>query len=171
MILKGYGRATGALFLSYMGLANLAGRIVTLTSKLIFHSGNCLIQITIFTMMIAASHAVILFTGSYFGILVGAILSGFSSGLFFPQIPIILLEIYPSELYGAIYSVWNIFLGVGFCLGGYFGGFIRDITSSYDLLFELAIICNSIMAVNFFISGVSCRKICKKKCKNKSIDG
>jgi MFS family permease len=154
MLVKGFERQTGSEFMSYIGLMNFCGRIVGFVSKLII-PGKGILQMSLFTLINGGSHAIIIFSGSYYGILFGALLNGFSYGLCVTQIPVLMLEIFPDKLYGPAISVMNLVGGIGSILVGYFGGFIFDVTNNYTILFDIAAAFSVLIASLLLIVGLS----------------
>ncbi|XP_052805333.1 monocarboxylate transporter 4-like [Mya arenaria] len=154
MVLKNYSRELGSLFASYIGLANLGGRIVGACLKF-FIPGHSILIIALGSAVNGASHALVLYMGSYGGLLGAALLSGFSYGSIVSRFSVMFYEIFDISLFPPAIVGYNIVGGIGGIVGGYAGGLINDETGSYDLIFLIATVCSFVNAASFLILVVS----------------
>lgn len=86
-----------------------------------------------------------------------AICFGFFSGLNSPTYGAAAADIFLGRHFGSIFGFFNIGYGLGSAIGAWVGGYLFDITGSYDYAFALAIIVTGFASIFMWIS--SPRKI------------
>ncbi|KAL4240124.1 hypothetical protein ACF0H5_000918 [Mactra antiquata] len=164
-ILRGYERRTGALLVTYLGMANFCARTFGVFLKIAIPGKN-LLQMTLFALLNGFTHAIILFFTPYTGLLIGSLLCGFTFGMIMSAWTTAILEVFTAEEFRVAMVAINVIGGIGSLFDSFFGGYIQDVTNSYDLLLLLAIILSGFVVVILIILNIlsmrSYRHICIK---------
>ncbi|KAL4240121.1 Mct1p [Mactra antiquata] len=161
---KGLGREIGSQLASYCGIAGFVGRTACFGLKMIV-PGKSLLQSSALSLIIAASHAIIVYSESYTYILLGTLLNGFALGMLVSLFSNVLLEIFSPGHFGSAFTITFVVNGVGSFLGGYIGGFIRDTYGNYNLLFNLSIGFGVLMTLLYLTLVISVSNIWRKMFK------
>jgi MFS family permease len=79
--------------------------------------------------------------------------SGFATGLFSPTIFVGLADIFHGKNIGAINAMLLVGTGIGGAIGPWLGGYIYDVTGSYDKAFIISMIAFAVAFICFWIAG------------------
>ena len=154
MVQKGYERETGSNFVAYNGILNACGRTLGVLLKCCM-PGHSSYVMSVSMLVNAVSHALVIYVGTYPGMMAGVMLAGLSHGVMVSRIAVIAYEVFDPQLYAAALVGFNITGGLSGILGGYVGGLVNDLTGTYHIIFLIAIVCSLVNTVSFFVVGVS----------------
>jgi MFS family permease len=82
-----------------------------------------------------------------------AVCSGFATGLFSPTIFVGVADIFHGRNIGAISAMILMGTGIGGAIGPWLGGYIYDVTGSYDRAFIISMIAFAVACITFWIAG------------------
>ena len=126
-------------FVSRIGFGMLADRIGGVRTLLI---GSACMAVMLFVFM---------FTTSYAGLLVAALLFGLGFSGIMPCYPLLIRLFFPANEVGWRIAGQYLFSAAGMALGGWLGGVIFDLAGSYAPAFAAGLAFN---AINFFLIGI-----------------
>ena len=170
LVLKGYSRETGSYMASFIGIANFSGRFLGVTSTLCAKFIRSIDHSIHSSLINAASHLMVVYLTSYWGLFSAAIINGLSYGFYSAHLPVIILESFGKEKYASAYATMNVMSGVGFFLSGILGGSIQDLLGTYDALFYFACVGTLLVSFLQLIIALTVRKVaCFKNDSNYEI--
>ena len=170
LVLKGYTRETGSFMASFIGIANFSGRFLGVTSTLCAKFIRSIDHSIHSSLINAASHIMVVYLTSYWGLFSAAIINGLSYGFYSAHLPVIILDSFGKEKYASAYATMNVMSGVGFFLSGVLGGSIQDLFGTYDALFYFACAGTLLVSILQLIIALTIRKIaCFKNDSNYEI--
>ena len=145
---QGYTLAQGARVLSVLFMAGFVSRIAF--GMLADRIGG-LRTLLIGSACMAVMLFVFVFTTSYAGLLVAALLFGLGFSGIMPCYPLLIRLYFPVTEIGWRIAGQYLFSAAGMALGGWIGGVIFDVAGSYAPAFAAGLAFN---AVNFFLVGI-----------------
>ncbi|MFQ5761745.1 MAG: MFS transporter, partial [Candidatus Bathyarchaeia archaeon] len=129
----GFELTTAGLILSLAGLGNFVGRFLFMPPLVHLTAKTVLFLTAIFQAVLIMF---LLTLGTYGGVvIVYALLFGIFYGAVIPQYPLLAERYYGPRAYSAVFGILSTAFGVGGFIGPLTGGFIHDLSGSYNLAF------------------------------------
>ncbi|XP_060598100.1 uncharacterized protein LOC132751904 [Ruditapes philippinarum] len=138
MVIRGYEREIGSLFVSLTGFANFLGRGIGAVLRL-FCKVPTVYHWVYLAPIVAVSHFLVVSFYDYWPLFGANLLYGISFGITVAQEPAIMFEASGLERYPKGIALMNLMYGLGNFFGGLIGGVIKDELGTYDMLFYIAI--------------------------------
>ncbi|XP_048748347.2 monocarboxylate transporter 2-like [Ostrea edulis] len=139
LVSNNYTKEDAALLLTVSGVFNLGGRIFAVPLSSFFSRPKILYHWSYICLALALSHALYpYFLQSYLVLILASGLYGICEGLLNSQGGSVVLQSLPMNLYPLGIATDITCYGVSSAVGGYIGGFIRDVTGGYDGVFYVA---------------------------------
>ncbi|XP_048748365.2 monocarboxylate transporter 6-like [Ostrea edulis] len=173
LVSNNYTKEDAALLLTVCGVFNLGGRIIAVPLSGFFSRPKILYHWSYICLALAVSHALYpLFLQSYSVLMIASGIYGICFGLLISHIAPVVLQTLPHDLYPIGIATEMTFYGISSAIGGYIGGFIRDVTGGYEGVFYAAsmssIICSFACFLLILMDNIYKRKK-KTKFHSKSI--
>lgn len=139
-VMKGFGIDAGAVLLSINGILGLVSKIWTTIMFKIFPNTRAGTHMSYAYIFWGISHIAVVISPVYWVMVLSMVLRGCFSGILFACVPSLRLELRGADLFQQTMAISNLVSGISNVLGGTFGGFITDVTGSYNLIFYIAAI-------------------------------
>jgi len=147
----GYSSLLAASVFALFGIASIAGQLAASISDTIGREKTVLIA-----MVLAIGGIVSLMsvsdTSQLWLLYLYSIGSGFATGLYSPTIVVGLADIFQGKSIGAISALILTGVGFGGAIGPWLGGYIFDITGSYNNAFIISIAAFALAGISFWIA-------------------
>ncbi|OGO32742.1 MAG: hypothetical protein A2Z29_08000 [Chloroflexi bacterium RBG_16_56_11] len=147
----GYSSALAASVFALFGIVSIGGQLCSSVSDKIGREGTLTIAAV---LSIGALIALMSAQGSHqpWLLYAYAIGSGFSTGLFSPNIIVGTADIFRGRNIGFISALLLTGVGIGGAIGPWLGGYIYDVSGSYNTAFIIAMAAYGIGCVSFWLA-------------------
>ncbi|XP_052763042.1 uncharacterized protein LOC128205446 [Mya arenaria] len=138
MVIRGFEREQGSLFVSINGFANFLGRGLGGILRMFCHVPTIYHWVYL-APVVAVGHLLIVNFYDYWPLFWANMLYGTFFGVTVAQEPAIMFEASGLERYPKGIALMNLMYGIGNFVGGLIGGIIKDELGTYNLLFYIAV--------------------------------
>ncbi|WAR10912.1 MOT6-like protein [Mya arenaria] len=139
VVTRGFTRQSGSVIASAIGMANFIGRMLGTLLRYKMPNTPTLYHWIYLCPLTAVTHALVVIFHDYTGIFCSCVAYGVIYGISVAQAPAIMFETAGLDRYPQGMALVNTMYGIGNILSGLLGGFIRDSTGQYDIVFWLAV--------------------------------
>jgi MFS family permease len=148
----GFSSALATSVFAMFGIASIIGQIVSPISDRIGREKTVTIAVVLAIGALAALISV-KDTSQLWLLYFYAVCSGFATGLFSPTIFVAVADIFHGRNIGAIAAMVLTGTGIGGAIGPWLGGYVYDITGSYDNAFIISMAAFAVAGISCWIAG------------------
>ncbi len=147
----GYSSLVAASVFALFGIVSIVGQVGAFISDIIGREKTALIAVVLhmgglFALM--SVHG----TSQPWLLYIYAVCSGFATGMFSPTIIVGAADIFHGKNIGAISALLLTGVGFGGAIGPWLGGYIYDVSGSYNTAFIISIIAIALAGISFWIA-------------------
>lgn len=148
----GFSSALSTSVFALFGIASIVGQVASYISDKIGRERTVTLAVV---LSIGALFALISVndTTQLWLLYLYAVCSGFATGLFSPTIFVGVADIFHGRNIGSISAMLLMGTGIGGAIGPWLGGYIFDITGSYDNAFIVSMAAFALAGISFWIAG------------------
>jgi MFS family permease len=147
----GYNSLLAASVFALFGIMSIVGQVGAFISDSIGREKTVLIAVVLAIGGLVALISV-RDTSQTWLLYLYAICSGFGTGLFSPTIIVGTADIFHGKNIGAILALLLTGIGCGGAIGPWLGGYIYDISGSYNIAFIISIITIALAGISFWVA-------------------
>ncbi|WAR17159.1 MOT6-like protein [Mya arenaria] len=155
---RGMTREAGSVAASAIGLANVMGRLAATVTRYKLPNIPTIYHWVYICPLTAITHVLVVNVYQYVSIVGVCIVYGILYGITVAQGPSIMFDVAGLQRYPQGMALINVMYGVGDALSAVLGGYVKDTTGSYGLVFYIAAGASVYTGVSSFICAYFVRK-------------